>query len=457
MTIAPADSGLGAPLAMIAPWMAAQRWYTNKGSRPLLTEIGSFRLAAPAGIDLVTHLLMDHAAHTPVLYQVPLAYRTQLADGMLIGKVGNRYVYDAPHDADYTRALLAFLGNGLQSMGHLMSAAGRPSTRGPASRELRATVVRGEQSNTSIVFTSADGSESDVIVKLFRTLHDGVNPDVELQTVLAAAGSRAVPLPFGHIVADWNDTRLPHGRARGHLAFAQEYLRNSLDGWQLALAAARAGEDFTERALELGATTAGVHATLAAALPTIEMTDRNIAAVIDHMRGRLRAAVVEVPSLARYEERLQHALSRTATASWPPQQRIHGDLHLGQVLASPGRGWVIIDFEGEPLRPMTERSGLDSALRDVAGMLRSFDYVAGTLSAAGASADAVAWSQAARTAFSAGYSAASGRDLAENSVLVDAFEIDKALYETVYEVRNRPSWLPIPLAALDRLATRFAG
>jgi predicted trehalose synthase len=147
-------------------------------------------------------------------------------------------------------------------------------------------------------------------------------------------------------------------------------------------------------------------------------------------------------------------LERAAASAWPAQQRIHGDLHLGQVLAVPDGTWAIVDFEGEPLRPMHERRVLDSPLRDVAGMLRSFDYVAGTLEAADPAARDAArtWADSARAAFLGAYASAVGRDL--DPALLDAFELDKALYEAVYEARNRPDWLGIPVTAVRRLASR---
>jgi maltokinase len=124
---------------------------------------------------------------------------------------------------------------------------------------------------------------------------------------------------------------------------------------------------------------------------------------------------------------------------------------LGQVVAVPDRGWVLLDFEGEPLRPLRERSRPDLALRDVAGMLRSFDYVAGSFAQSHPGASAEDWARAARTAFLDGYSERAGVDIERFRVLLDAFEIDKALYEAVYEARNRPAWLPIPVTAISRL------
>jgi predicted trehalose synthase len=150
-------------------------------------------------------------------------------------------------------------------------------------------------------------------------------------------------------------------------------------------------------------------------------------------------------------------LSSAAGDEWPRFQRIHGDLHLGQVLLVPGRGWVLLDFEGEPLRPMDERSEPDSPLRDVAGMLRSFDYVAGTLELEGGdgAAGRVA-ADAARAAYLEGYAAGIGEPVETHARLLAAFELDKALYECVYEVRNRPDWLPIPERAVHRLLEAVA-
>ena len=118
----------------------------------------------------------------------------------------------------------------------------------------------------------------------------------------------------------------------------------------------------------------------------------------------------------------------------------------------PGRGWVLLDFEGEPLRPLAERSVPDLTLRDVAGMLRSFDYAAGSGSRRTPASAAAAWAEAARAAFLDGYAERLGpRPARRDRALLAALELDKALYEVVYEARNRPSWLSIPVAAIARL------
>ncbi len=130
---------------------------------------------------------------------------------------------------------------------------------------------------------------------------------------------------------------------------------------------------------------------------------------------------------------------------------MHGDLHLGQVLYTPSNGWVLLDFEGEPLRPITERRQRDVAVRDVAGMLRSFDYVSGAI--ANDDSDTVRrWVIAAQQAFLDGYAETAGIPRTDDDLLLQAFELDKAVYETIYETRNRPDWIGIPLAAIGRLA-----
>jgi maltokinase len=438
------------PSTFLGVWMAQQRWYANKGALPVLEEIGRWTLpSAEPSVTIVTHLLIDHTVGKPALYQVPLTYRERELPGLaVVAMTAAGHAYDGPHDPAYTEALLALISGELEIDGDRMWARGRHSA-GTVASGLHSRVLTGEQSNTSIIFEREGATP--IICKLFRALHDGENPDVELQTALAAAGSDTVPLPIGHVIAEWSDRGEASGRATGHLAFAQEFLPGAEDAWRIALTAARRGEDFSSQARALGEATARMHATLAAVMPTNPCTQAQIDASLEQMHGRLAAAVGEVAALERFGPAVREVFAQAASVPWPAPQRIHGDLHLGQVLSAPHRGWVLVDFEGEPLRPMRERSGLDSPMRDVAGMLRSFDYVSGAI---GGTPGAAEWANVARTAFSDGYSGESGCDLRANRALVDAFELDKALYETVYEARNRPSWLPIPVGAIERLSAR---
>lgn len=305
----------------------------------------------------------------------------------------------------------------------------------------RATVLRGEQTNTSIVAGLSDGAE--LVVKLFRTVQHGENPDVELQKVLSDAGAEFVPRFAGALEATWPDD--DHTPGRGHLAIAQEFVRGATDGWVLATRAAATDEDFAPPARSLGAVTARMHEVLAARLPTATPTPAEIDAQTALWRSRLAEAVVAVPGLETARSAIEAVHAAAAGAAWPPLQRIHGDLHLGQLLHRGAR-WVVLDFEGEPLRSLAERSSPEPALRDVAGMLRSFDYAA-----AADGGHAEAWGAAARAAFLDGYREAAGPAALEPAELLRAFELDKAVYEALYEARHRPGWLGIPTAAIARL------
>ncbi len=213
---------------------------------------------------------------------------------------------------------------------------------------------------------------------MFRTLQAGENPDVVVQGALAEAGSKRVPGMVGSISADWPPVAEGDPVAHGHLAFAQEFFPGTEDAWRVALRAVGEGTDFTAPARELGAATAEVHALLAQALPTEPVSPEAVAQMVSGMRRRYAAAASEVPAIAAYDHEIASVFSRAVAADWPVLQRIHGDYHLGQVLQVPDRGWVLLDFEGEPLRPLAERTRPDLAVRDIAGMLRSFDYAAGS-------------------------------------------------------------------------------
>ena len=444
-------------LDLIAPWLGSQRWFASKGRLPELELIGSWQIPAEDA-RVHTHLIMDHSGAEPVLYQVPVTERTTPladADSALIGRFpeGDEtvHLYDGPHDPAYAEALLRMITANATAEAEGADATGRAFGALEITAILAARVLTGEQSNTSIIYrvTTPDGPLR-VICKVFRALHDGDNPDVVLQSALAAAGSASVPHSIGCVVGEWNDIGQPGGRARGHLAFAQEFLAGAEDAWRFALRAGETGVDFTDRAFDLGVVTAEVHRTLATSFGTSGPTPTDIAETLGSWKSRLQLAIDEVPAIAELRDVIENLYATVGSLEWPALQRIHGDYHLGQVLLADGH-WILLDFEGEPLRPMPERSRPDFALRDVAGMLRSFDYVAGSL---GSTEQASAWTSASRRAFLSGYIEESGTDLRAHRELLDAFEMDKAVYEAVYEARNRPDWLPIPLSALRRLAAR---
>jgi maltokinase len=461
-------------LACLAAWMPRQRWYAAKGRPPSLRLVGWWDTptdaaapdaasSAPADTRVRTFLVADEGSLPAVLYQIPVVSRaTASVDASpdhIIGspEPGTTFI-DGPFDPAYTGALISLVTDGGQGRGPRAVATGRPTRTVPSQSVRTATVLAGEQSNTSVIYRSDDGSMP-IICKVFRQLHPGLNPDIELQTALADAGSPHVPHAIGSVEGVWPDLSTAQENVTGSLAFAQEFLPGVEDAWRVALHAAARGEDFRDRARALGAATADVHLSLAGLFPTRETRPEDRDATAATWRRRLAIAIAEVPAIAERREAIEAVYSRALEVAWPPLQRIHGDYHLGQVLQVPGRGWVLLDFEGEPLRPMSERVQSDLPLRDVAGMLRSFDYVAGSirLDHPDRSPEAVReWARNARRSFVEGYASTSGVELDVESALLAALELDKAVYEAIYESRNRPTWVTIPLRAIARLVEKPA-
>jgi maltokinase len=462
-------------LACLAAWMPRQRWYAAKGRPPSLRLVAWWEPpptafaehpapgdAARQDARVRTFLVADEGSLPAVLYQIPVVARStasvDASPDHVIGspEPGTTFI-DGPFDPAYTSTLLSMVTSGGQGAGHRATASGSP-TRAVATAPRTASVLAGEQSNTSLIYRSDDGAMP-IICKVFRQLHPGLNPDIELQTALADAGSRHVPLAIGSLEGTWPDPDRASRTVAGSLAFAQEFLPGVEDAWRVALRAAEAGEDFRERSHALGAATAEVHLALAGLFATRAADAADCEATAATWRRRLAIAIAEVPEIAERREAIEAVYAAALEVDWPPLQRIHGDYHLGQVLQVPGRGWVLVDFEGEPLRPMSERVSPDLPLRDVAGMLRSFDYVAGSirLDQPDRSPEAVReWARNARHSFVEGYAGTAGAELDAGSALLAALELDKAVYEAIYESRNRPTWVAIPLRAIARLVERPA-
>lgn len=468
---------------LVEVWMGRQRWYAGKGTSPAVRRLASWRLGDPAGeVGVEVLIVADESGASPVVYQVPLTYRSapiEGSEGALVGitehsVLGTRWVYDAPHDPVYAAQLLELVQGRVRAESSSASDEFDDSvvaTAGPSwSRAVRvrgSSVLKGEQSNTSVILdcVDADGTPVPVIIKVFRMLSAGENPDVVLQSALREAGSERVPAVVGSVAGQWPEPSTEAttegaadaegGRtAYGHFVFAQEFLPGVEDAWRVALRAVRLGEDFAEPAWALGEATAEVHAMLGEALGTSTTSPELAQDIVAGMRERYAAAADEVPALRVHDAAVRAILDAAAQANWPALQRIHGDYHLGQVLHTPDGGWVLLDFEGEPLRPLSERTQPDQRIRDIAGMLRSFDYAGGAVEHSGGDS-AREWVAQAQQAFLDGYATTAGDDPRERSALLAAFELDKAMYEVVYEVRNRPSWVDIPLAAIERLATSF--
>jgi maltokinase len=451
---------------LLRPWLTGQRWFAAKGTELTgLDRVGGLRLQDDDGlVGVEVHLVAARGTDgAATVYQIPLTYRSAPdpeLEHARIGvfhhpELGERTVYDGPHDPVFVRALLRLLGGGRAAaveglaggaVGVMQRVAAPPI--GPSK------VLSGEQSNTSII-VDPTGPDA-MIIKLFRVLHAGSNPDVIVQTRLASAGCDRVPRPVGWIEGSWVG---PDGDlVSGHLAYACEFMAGSEDAWRVACRAVEAGTSFSVPARELGEATAQVHLLLAQTMPTRPAGPGLLARLSDGLIGRVRWAVGLVPQLEPFAAAALRAMEAVRWVQGAPDlQQVHGDYHLGQVLHSPTRGWVLLDFEGEPLRPLAERLEPDLALRDVAGMTRSFDYAA-QHTTVGLPADdparvaATAWSAQAREAFLAGYAASGGHHTRADADLLRALELDKAMYETVYETLNRPGWVDIPMSAVSRLA-----
>lgn len=436
---------------LVGSWMRRQRWYSTKAFEPRLRLLGSFELTrAPESADdgsrIVTHFFCDDAPRTPRVYQVPLVARLR-RDGDpagFVGEAGGRYLYDGPVEEAYVAALAALMTGARGTNGEHAHASGH--SLGERLPVLSSRRLSAEQSNTSIV---AELEDRLALVKVFRVVQEGENPDITTLAALTAGQSVRTPALLGWLSGSW--PAADGGIATGELALMQDFVPGAEDGWELAVSAAELGEDFTERAFSLGAGTAELHTLLARVLPTRSAEPDDVRAALDGMFRRLTVTTTEVPEVDLLRGAIASVYEAAAAGDLPVLQRIHGDLHLGQVLHSPERGWQFIDFEGEPLRPLAERALPDATMRDVAGMLRSFDYVAGSLARRETPVDAIAWALDARAAYLDGYSSIAGGVLAEFAELLTAFELDKAVYEIAYEARHRPSWIPIPRAAVGRL------
>ncbi|MFF5247918.1 phosphotransferase [Streptosporangium sp. NPDC000095] len=430
---------------LLTGWITHQRWFAGKG-RPIDD------LVIDSDVELaprLRHLIISvHQSGGRDRYQLLLGSEAPEWARFKPAHIGDGY-YDAAYDADLTTALLDGMAEG-RDLGAVRF---RHLDGVEIDTSKRSLVLGAEQSNTSLVYGGT------YICKLFRRLTAGVNPELEIVTALALRGSTHIAKPYGWIETDLDGETTT-------LAMTQEFLSNANDGWALALASVRdlygslepsasdAGGDFSSESYRLGVTTATVHREMAEAFPTDVIESQEVKRMVEEFRRRLNVAVQEVPALGAQAHVAEEAYQRVSdVAGEMPVQRVHGDYHLGQVMRT-NNDWVILDFEGEPGRPIAERRALSSPLRDVAGMLRSFDYAARHLLADHPDPDAlrpraVEWAELNRSSFLAGYSAGGGHLRAEDAVLLRALELDKAAYEVVYESRNRPTWLHIPMAAFE--------
>ena len=375
---------------------------------------------------------------------------------------GAHDIYQVLHPEDDTPGVARELVSAMRSGRTLQSAEGMVEFR-PVSgfaglaRELAdAREVGAEQSNSSVVF------DEDLILKVFRRLEPGINPELEVLRFLTDHG-------FANIAALGGWYSYAGGPLAATLGILQEYVRGGLDGWELALDELAEDPDrFLSRLRRLGEVTGEMHRVLASdsndpafcpETPSVEALGLLTATVdeeIERVFLELPDETESVAPIAGRGEEVRDQLRQLTHAGAAGQFiRVHGDYHLGQTMWADG-DWVILDFEGEPARSLAERRRKQSALRDVAGMLRSFAYAASACSLMRGVEPPEDWEEEARARFLAGYFETvdpvllpAGQAAVER--LLAVFELEKAVYELRYELDNRPAWVGIPVRGIQRL------
>jgi maltokinase len=438
-----ADSFAQTAAALWWPVVSQARWFQGKSRDGSPVGLWTYPyLVDTVGLRVRSEVLLvgygDPADDGEIeAYHLLVAYRAQPTGGpAVVGTLTvdgqSCEVSDAPRDPAAMAALLPALTTahtyGPDSDGNVVVT--RVIHALPAG-DLTPRVFTGEQSNTNVIYGDT------ALLKVFRKVESGPNLDREITDRLVRAGVHDVPVLYGWVEADLgSDPGYPDD-----LMMLTELLPDPVDGWGLACESCRTGGDFSADAAALGRALGQVHAALAD-----DHAPQAGDAVADMMSRRLVDAVAAAPALAPYESGLAGRIDALRGRELPVQS-VHGDFHLGQTLRT-ALGWRIIDFEGEPLKSMAERRTPDSPWRDVAGMLRSLSY-ATSAAADPHGTEVAAWLRTARDAFLTAYRETAG--IEPDATVLTAYEADKAAYEVVYETRNRPDWVHIPLGAVEAM------
>ncbi len=416
-------------------FITSQRWYGSK-----TREVGSATVVDRAKLrdDLELQLVevrFDTGTHET--YQL-------LTDGS---------GFDALPDDAHARTLLELMRAG--ETVHATDGTVEFSALGDVGEPQSARLIEGEQSNSSVVFDDA------LILKVFRRVEAGINPELELLRFLTEAGFKNIAE-----LAGWY--AYSGAQMEATLGIMQRFVVGGEDGWERALDAIVAGDEaFLDTLRRLGEVTGRMHSALGSDTmdPSFcpEQTSTEslglLTATVDEEIERVFVSLPDdVPDLdeirGRGEEVRERLRLLTNIGGTGRVIRVHGDFHLGQTLWD-GDDWVILDFEGEPARSLPERRRKRSPLRDVAGMLGSFGYAASAAEVLRDTPAPLDWEDRAREEFLEGYRATVDRSLVPSGAAMDkllkVFELEKAVYELRYELNNRPDWVRIPVLGLARM------
>lgn len=496
----------------VVEYLQRQRWFRGKGrSVADVRFVDGFELSSGPLPRLLAVLLVEYRGGDQERYVTPLSIRPRVdgEDAMAIvampGSLTSQWVCDATREDAVWRALYGAVGEETEIIGHSDCLAGRalPGKQDELAEPVdQVELLSGEQSNTSVVL------DRRVIMKLIRKLDLGMNPDGEvLEFLTTQTACRDVPPLLGRMT--YHDNHVEETGDEGTILLVQRFVPNKGDGWRYTLMrleellkpvregdqdrpglASKTGPDkldaFRGEIRHLGVLTGNLHLALASnakldAFRPEPITAHDVEGWHAKMMQLLTDVCRDLRSLPVEQQRLMglslddtNGVERVCRNRFEQlgllakrrvaKVRHHGDYHLGQVLKTED-GFIVIDFEGEPARPLEERRAKVCPLKDVAGMLRSFNYATQAVlkqyqpTSGPVGALMADWEQTARAAFLDGYCAVAepGKveflpDTWEDAMRVlQVYEIDKALYEVQYELHNRPDWLPIPLQGIRSL------
>jgi maltokinase len=444
----------------LSSWLLGRRWFGSKAE-----EVAHVGVLDSMGLDdadpaLVLALLEARfPTGTHHVYQLLFGVRPD-SEGWTEGRIedlGGATVYDAFADPETYGRIGRMLTEQATVQGDT-AVVNFYWLEGvePLRPDANVRAMGAEQSNSSVVF------DDTYVLKAFRRLEAGDNPELEMLRFLTERG-------FPHIaeLVGWIDYAGELMDAT--LGVAQRFVRGGRDGWELALDELGSdAEAFVERMGELGAVIGRMHTALASdpsdpafapEEPSVESTSLIMATLdeqIERLFVDLPADNADLEPIVHRGEEVRDRLSLLShVGAGGKLIRHHGDLHLGQTLLAPDR-WIVLDFEGEPARPLLERRRKRSPLRDVAGMLRSFAYAASAAAIQRGAEAPDGWEERTREAFLAGYFGAVDPALlppgeSNARTLLTIFELEKAVYELRYELNNRPDWVRIPVAGIARL------